>query len=158
MAELVTVARPYAKAAFNYALESNALDAWSDMLAFAAAVMLDSDMSSVLDNPQLTAEQQADTFINVCGDKLNEGGKNFVTQLAQNKRLAVLPEISVLFESFLAEQQKRCSISLSKRHKLRRERAPIARCCPRQRATGHVSTREKRRGFYETPCRSSRCL
>ncbi len=106
MAELVTVARPYAKAAFKFAQENNALAEWSAMLGFAAAVIADESMKTVLDDPQLTAEKQAEIFISVCADKLNEGGKNFVTQLAQNKRLSVLPEVSVLFEHLLAEEQR----------------------------------------------------
>jgi F-type H+-transporting ATPase subunit delta len=106
MAELVTIARPYAKAAFKFARENNALAEWAAMLGFAAAVSQDADVKSALDNPQLTAEKQADMFISVCGDRLNEGGRNLVQQLAQNKRLATLPEVSHLFDLLLAEEQR----------------------------------------------------
>jgi F-type H+-transporting ATPase subunit delta len=106
MAESVTIARPYAKAAFKHADEQGTQEQWAGMLAFAAAVVLDENMTAVLDNPMLTAEKQSEAFIQVCGDKLDDSGKNFIRQMAQNKRLSVLPEVSVLFDLLLAEQQK----------------------------------------------------
>jgi len=107
MAELVTVARPYAKAAFKFADESKTTAEWSAMLAFSAAVMSDRFMAAALDNPQLTADKKAEVFIGVCGDKLNAAGKKFIHQLAENKRLKTLPQISALFENLLAEQQRK---------------------------------------------------
>ncbi len=100
MAELTTVARPYAKAAFQFADESNSLNDWSDMLAFASAVSVDETVQGYLQNPKVTSAQKADAFTQLCSDKLNEQGKNFIALLAQNKRLSLLPEIVVLFEAF----------------------------------------------------------
>jgi len=57
MAELSTLARPYAKAAFEYAREHNALGEWSAQLATCAAVVVDAGVKAVLDNPALTNEQ-----------------------------------------------------------------------------------------------------
>lgn len=106
MAELITVARPYAKAAFSFAKENNALAEWSDMLNFSAAVVADEAVAALLENPQLTTEAQADVFVEVCGDKLNSHGQNFVRLLAENKRLAALPALSGLYETLLAEDQR----------------------------------------------------
>jgi F-type H+-transporting ATPase subunit delta len=105
MAELVTVARPYAKAAFKFADESKTTAEWSAMLAFSAAVMSDKLMTAALDNPQLTADKKTEIFIDVCREKLNAPGKQFIRGLAQNKRLKALPQVSALFEEYLAEQQ-----------------------------------------------------
>lgn len=113
MAESVTVARPYAKAAFAYAQEKNAFAQWSAMLGFAAAVVSDKSMSMLLDDPQLTAEKQAELFIKVCGDKLDVAGKNFIHQLTQNKRLSVLPDVAVLFEKLLAEHQRKQDVTVT---------------------------------------------
>ena len=113
MAELVTVARPYAKAAFKFAKEQNAAAEWSAMLGFSAAVVSDERLAKLLDNPQLTTEQQADAFIQVCGDKLNDAGKNLVKQLAENKRLSTLPQIVVLFEQLLAEEQRKQEVEVT---------------------------------------------
>jgi len=123
MAELVTVARPYAKAAFSFAQEKFASEAksfseWSAMLGFAAAVMSDKAVAKALDNPQLTADKKAELFIGICGDKLNAAGKQFVHQLAQNKRLKVLPHVSVLFEKLLAEQQRKQDVQVTSAYQL----------------------------------------
>ncbi len=106
MAELTTVARPYAKAAFQFADESGSLDQWSDMLAFASAVSLDEAVQGYLQNPKITTAQKADAFTQLCSDKLNEQGKNFIVLLAQNKRLSLLPEISILFEALKSQKEQ----------------------------------------------------
>jgi len=69
-------------------------------------------LSVLLDDPQLTADKQAELFIRVCGDKLDEAGKNFVHQLTQNKRLSVLPDVAVLFENLLAEHQRKQDVNV----------------------------------------------
>lgn len=106
MAEITTVARPYAKAAVSYAREQNALANWSGMLSFAAAVAADEKMAAYLARPQLTAAQQADALIAACGDKLDAAGSNFVKQLCANRRVSALPAIRELFEQMVAELQK----------------------------------------------------
>ena len=84
MAELSTLARPYAKAAFEYAREKNALTSWSEQLALAAAVTVDSAMAGVLANPSMTAEQQSQTVSDVCGEALDAELRNYVGILASN--------------------------------------------------------------------------
>ena len=98
MAETITVARPYAQAAFNYATEQQALREWSDMLALLAMVAADPDMVRVIESPQLTEKQLADLMVDVCGDRLTDKGANFVRVLADNRRLELLPDIAALFE------------------------------------------------------------
>ncbi len=78
MAESITIARPYAKAAFQAAKDKDALTKWSDMLAYASAVAMDENMRVVLDHPALTREQKAQLFTDVCGDKLTADGKGFI--------------------------------------------------------------------------------
>ncbi len=102
MAETSTLARPYARAAFEYAREHDALAQWSEQLATVAAVAADDGLQSVLDNPSMTAEQQARTVTEVCGDALGAEAKNFISILAANKRLALLPEIYQQFARFKA--------------------------------------------------------
>ncbi len=97
MAELTTIARPYAKAAFVFAKEHDALEQWEKMLGLAAAV---------LDQPELDDATKVSAFAEVCGDELDESARNFVAQLTQNKRLPLLPIILQLFHELLAEQQQ----------------------------------------------------
>lgn len=113
MAELSTVARPYTKAAFASALEQKSLDQWSEMLALAAQASKDEQVAKLLSNPALNAEQKAGVMLDVCADKLSEQGQNFIKVLAENKRLPVLPEISVLFDRMKAEQQKSVDVHVT---------------------------------------------
>ena len=102
MAELTTLARPYAKAVFAEAKEKQTLDAWSANLALLAACVADAKVAKFLKHPALTAQQQADTVIDVCGDQLTSAAKNLVVILAENKRLVLLTEISELYEEMKA--------------------------------------------------------
>lgn len=113
MAELTTVARPYAKAVFQYALENGELAAWSDMLGLAALVASDEVIQTLLSKPQLTAEEKSTAFISVCADKLSDAGKNLISILATSQRLSALPAIFILFEEFLAEQEKSVDVTVS---------------------------------------------
>jgi F-type H+-transporting ATPase subunit delta len=112
MAELSTLARPYAKAAFEYARDNSALAQWSEQLATAAAVTLDSAMGAVLNDPALTAEQQAQALNDVCGDALSGEARNFIAILAANKRLSLLPEIHSLFAQYKANQEKSVDVEV----------------------------------------------
>ncbi len=102
MSELTNVARPYAKAAFDYAVEQiavdkNALTVWADMLFFAAEVVKNPDVAERLKSNAAT-EAQANFIIQICGEQLNGAGQNLIKVMAENKRLEVLPAV---FEGYL---------------------------------------------------------
>ena len=63
MAELITVARPYAQAAFALAGESNTLPVWAEMLRLASAVIQDPKVHAALDNPKLSAGDKESLFL-----------------------------------------------------------------------------------------------
>ena len=106
MAESLTIARPYAQAAFLFASEHHTLKDWSEMLGLLAAVAADPVMSDMIDNPQLTEKQLADLFISVGGERLNEKCHNFIRMLAENGRLQMLPDIAALFEILRREAEQ----------------------------------------------------
>lgn len=112
MAELTTLARPYAKAAFQYALASQKLAEWSSMTTLLAAVVSQDAVQKVLSSPALTSEQQAKAIIDVCGDELDANAQNFVKALADNKRLPLLTEINELFEALKAEAEKSVDVTV----------------------------------------------
>ncbi|NND66478.1 MAG: F0F1 ATP synthase subunit delta [Halioglobus sp.] len=112
MAELSTLARPYAKAAFEYARDKGALGEWSRQLATCAAVSADDRVSAMLDDPALTDEQQAQALNDVCADVTGAEVKNFVRILASNKRLGLLPEIFQQFELYKANQEKSVDVEV----------------------------------------------
>lgn len=105
MSELITAARPYARAAFASATDNNSLDSWSNMLNFCAALAQDDKMQRMLANPSLNLHEAAALFIDVCGDQLNDHGKNFIKVLADNDRLILLPEINQLFQDYRARSE-----------------------------------------------------
>ena len=96
MAENLTLARPYADAAFSLAKAGNALGRWSEALDRMAAVVVDPQMQACIGNPRLTAPQILAFFTDVVGN-LTADQKNFVQVLIDNDRLGVLPEIRDLF-------------------------------------------------------------
>ncbi|KAA0873801.1 F0F1 ATP synthase subunit delta [Nitrincola tapanii] len=118
MAELNTIARPYTKAAFEFALNKGGLDQWSEMLSFTAVVVNDSEMKRVLGTPSLSAEQKAQLIISVCDKKLDDAGKNFIYLLAENQRLALLPKISVQFDQLKAEHEKSVDVDMTTAYEL----------------------------------------
>jgi F-type H+-transporting ATPase subunit delta len=93
---LTTIARPYAKAAFDYAVEQQATDHWLQMLAFAAEVSANDTVKELLSG-SVASDTLADIFIKVCGDQVDDKGQNLIKLLAENGRLKVLPEILALF-------------------------------------------------------------
>ena len=103
MAESVTIARPYADAAFMLAKESGAQGIWSQRLQRLALIAQDKEMTEVMTNPRLSTGQVAELFISLSADS-DAILANFVRTLAENRRLALLPEISRLFE--LAKSQE----------------------------------------------------
>ncbi|GLK87309.1 F0F1 ATP synthase subunit delta [Pseudomonas turukhanskensis] len=113
MAELTTLARPYAKAAFEYAQAHQQLANWSAMLGLAAAVSQDATVQRVLTAPRLTSTDKATAFIEVCGDKFDAKVQNFIQVLAENNRLALLPQIADLFELLKAEQEKSVDVDVT---------------------------------------------
>ena len=112
MAELSTLARPYAKAAFEYARDKGSLDQWQSQLAVAASVAADDKVEALLSDPALTAEQQAAKLAELCGDDLGAEARNFLAILADNKRLPLLPEINAQFADFKANQEKSVDVEV----------------------------------------------
>ncbi len=92
MSEFVTVARPYAKAAFDFAVEHQSVERWQDMLAFAAEVTKNEQMAELLSGA-LAPETLAESFIAVCGEQLDENGQNLIRVMAENNRLNALPDV-----------------------------------------------------------------
>ena len=105
MAEISTIARPYAVAAFKLAKEQKALAKWSEMLSFATAVGNDAALSAYIADPKVDSNVLQDTFLKVCGDKLNINGQNLIKTLVEYGRLPILPAITSAFEELKAQDE-----------------------------------------------------
>lgn len=103
--ETATIARPYAEAAFRLADEAGKLAEWSVMLGDLAAVAGDDEVRTAIRDPNLSPAKVAGLFIAILAGRLSGEGENFVRVLAENRRLEVLPEIRVLYETLRNERE-----------------------------------------------------
>lgn len=104
MSELTTIARPYAKAAFDFAIEQSAVEKWTEMLGFAAAVAEDEAVKAYLSS-SLSAQKLANTVISICGEQLDQYGQNLIRLMAENKRLSAIPTVFEEFKHYVEEHQ-----------------------------------------------------
>ncbi len=105
MAEITTIARPYAEALAGLARDADSWKAWSDMLALAGAVVADARVADLIGNPAVPSGHVVELIRNVCGERLNADGLNFLHVLGENKRFPALPEIARLFDEMKAAQE-----------------------------------------------------
>ncbi len=117
MSELTTVARPYAKAAFDFAVEKQTVAQWQEMLVFAGAVAQDASIKEILKGAY-SASKLAEIFIGVCGEQIDENGQNLIRVLAENKRLSALPDVATLFNQYKAEFDKEIEVDVTSAIKL----------------------------------------
>jgi F-type H+-transporting ATPase subunit delta len=113
MADRLTIARPYARAAFEEARQNGGLAPWSDALQAAAVVVKDPRVSSLLSNPRVTPAELAQLVGGITAPALGEQGANFVRTLADNHRLGYLPEIAQLFDSLKDEAEGVADVTVS---------------------------------------------
>lgn len=113
MAELATLARPYARAVFDYAVAAGDMQSWSEMLTVLAAVAQQPKIKQLCSSPDLTSDQQAQAINDVLGDQLNDKAHNFVSLLAENGRLQLLPFVAQLYEGFKAQREKTVNVEIT---------------------------------------------
>jgi len=105
MAEAITIARPYAEGVFALAKEHGDFDRWSEMLEAAATVASDADMKALTGTPLVDRQQLADLFIEICGERLDEQGRNLVRLLIHHRRLDLLPTIAAHYKALRNEAE-----------------------------------------------------
>lgn len=98
MSEAITLARPYAKAAFEFAKSEAAVDKWSTQLMVAAGLAQDDQVLDFFNNPDAADE---DLIQLIGGNDASEYYQNFIHMLAANDRLSLLPEVAELFQYYL---------------------------------------------------------
>ena len=99
MAEVTTIARPYAEAAFEVAREHDALPAWSQMLKLASDIVADPRIAEALDNPRLDAPAKESLLLSIAGEGLNADARNFIRLLVEADRIKLMPAIASLFDT-----------------------------------------------------------
>lgn len=105
MAEVVTLARPYAEAVFRLADDGRKLAAWSDTLAAMANVAGHPEVRECIGNPGLSADQVYGLFVSLLRREIDTEAQNLVRVLVGNDRLALLPQIHEMFEHLKHERE-----------------------------------------------------
>jgi len=106
MAETITLARPYARAAFEHAQAQQALAAWSELLQRLGQLIQDPAMRQLLDSPGVSVEDKTQALLDLCGDRADQAAANFVALLAQNRRLGLVPAIAAVYEQMRADAER----------------------------------------------------
>lgn len=96
MAELATVARPYAEALFRVA-QAGDMAAWSTMVSELGNIGANADVQDFARNPNVTPTQVADAFVAMIKSPITTEANNFIAMLIENRRIALLPEIAAQF-------------------------------------------------------------
>lgn len=116
MADMTSIARPYAKAAFEFALEHQQIVAWSEFLGQLSLFINEPVCAAFLANPTVSSEQQGQMLLAVV-EKFKIGSdiaqaKQFVELLAHNKRLLVIPTISKLYQDLRASYERTLAVDV----------------------------------------------
>ena len=113
MAELATIARPYAEAVFRLAKQANALPAWSDALDLIADVYKDPQMQAAMANPKVTPADIERLMLSICGERIDGVARNLIQLLVHNRRLPVLTEIRDRFQQLKLEDEGKLEAKIS---------------------------------------------
>jgi len=113
MAEVISIARPYASAVFSIAHEKGELKAWSDLLAVLSQAVAVPNMQSAISSPSVSDEQVLGLLAEVAGELMSEDAQNFLALLAESNRLLMLEYIAVIFDELRAEAEQRMTADVT---------------------------------------------
>jgi len=105
MQENLTLARPYAQAAYEQARDEGTLGPWSEALQFLAAVVADADMRRLINDPRVGSKRLVEALIDIGGERYSATFQNFIKVLDASHRLGIVGEIAELFERQRAEAE-----------------------------------------------------
>jgi len=112
MSDLTKLARPYAKAAFEMALADAALPKWSRMLGTAAVVVANAEVCNLIANPGVAESAVAKLVIDTGGDRFTPKFAHYLSVLADNERLSLLPEIRSMFTDLRLAEEKELAVKV----------------------------------------------
>ncbi|MGE3919916.1 MAG: F0F1 ATP synthase subunit delta [Gammaproteobacteria bacterium] len=99
------IARPYAKAAFKFALANKCIDEWAKFLNLSGAIVTEKQVWELLHNPQVEKEKVLNFILDLLGDRITEQQRNFLKVVAFYHRLILLPSISALYAELQREHE-----------------------------------------------------
>jgi F-type H+-transporting ATPase subunit delta len=107
MSSLTTLARPYAKAAFELARDGSDLASWDDMLTLAGAITFEESVAGLLESPHVGATRVVKLLVDIGGERFSEKFRDFISVLGSNGRLPLLQEITVLYRRMRQKAENR---------------------------------------------------
>lgn len=113
MADTATIARPYARAAFEHARAAGALPAWSALLAATSAALADRRVAALVGNPHVRTDELVDFLLEIAGAAGNTEARNFLRLLAENRRLSALPQIAAQYEVLRSEVENTVDVTVT---------------------------------------------
>lgn len=113
VADTATIARPYARAAFDYARGENALATWGDMLKAASAALGDERVAALVGNPHVRSADLVTFLLDLIGAANDAKVRNFVHLLADNRRLELLPQIAAQYEALRADVENTVDVTVT---------------------------------------------
>jgi F-type H+-transporting ATPase subunit delta len=113
VAERATIARPYAKAAFEYARDAKSFAEWSQGLKAAAEIVADRRVAALSKDPQWSLADLVSIVTDVAGAKLDPAMQNFVRVLTENHRLLLLPEIAAHYEELRSDVENTVDVDVT---------------------------------------------
>ncbi|QJQ95612.1 MULTISPECIES: F0F1 ATP synthase subunit delta [Halomonadaceae] len=112
MAETSTVARPYAKAVFEYARDHQALTTWSEWLAKLGQVAANDEMQALFSSPKLANQQKVALLLEIAEVEVDDAARRFLDAVAEKGRLAALEAIALQFDALRAEHEQRIDVTV----------------------------------------------
>ena len=103
MADNASIARPYAKAVFSLAEDAAAHEAWQAALARLSAISADDEFAALVSDPKIDSQRLTALMVDLAGDDLPDGAKNFINLLVQNDRVEALPSIQAQYIELVAQ-------------------------------------------------------
>lgn len=118
MVDVANIARPYAKAIFELALQRNELTEWQQRLSNLALVTSDKDMQRIINNPQISKKEIVELFKGILGKDLNKEGENLLTLLFSRNRIKILAAIAKQYHRLLMEHERVIEVKVVSAFKL----------------------------------------
>ena len=113
MAEIATLARPYASAVYKLAKETDSITEWHNTLECLSEASADPKLQHLISSPAIPAEKKARTYFGLLESDETEGARNFLTVLAQGSRLELLPEIARQFAASKARDARSLDVLIT---------------------------------------------
>ena len=142
MSETLTLARPYARAAFETAAKANALAAWSQKLGFAAQLISDARVGALVGNPRLGNAELTGLLLPP-NETVDSPFTGFLELLVENRRATLLPDIAALFEELKRDAERVLKVTVRSATPLPAEQVDTIKAALKKRFGREIELEQK---------------